>query len=106
MDPRSVPQAESLPRLYRAVLDVVGDLERLGARDRALDLRRQAARAYQVWDAAGERRMRRLLGDAQRDRSGADVPGPADSRIRTRFRRGSRRDPGATSGRQEGVAST
>ena len=48
--------AEEMPSLYRAVLDTVWRLERLGDRDFALDVRRRAVTTYATrWDDGGRR---------------------------------------------------
>lgn len=52
---------ERMPRLYRAVLDGVSELERRGERAVAARFRADARRAYTVWDARAEERMRQIL---------------------------------------------
>ena len=55
--------AETLPRLYRDVLDGVARLEDLGARPAAARMREEAIAGYsRAWDAACEKRLRDLLG--------------------------------------------
>ena len=59
--------AENLPELYRAILDRVAELERIGARREAGRIREAATRAYSdAWDAAAERHLQSLLARAQR----------------------------------------
>jgi hypothetical protein len=60
MEP-SRTSADSLPELYRAVLDAATELERRGERREAGEVRRRAVEAYAVWDEAAERRLIRLL---------------------------------------------
>jgi hypothetical protein len=64
----SVPTlAEDLPEIYRAILDRVADLERIGARGDAGRIRERATRAYSdAWDESARRQLLRLLADAQR----------------------------------------
>jgi hypothetical protein len=55
--------AETLPRLYREVLDGIARLEDLGARPAAARLREEAIAGYsRAWDAACEKQLRDLLG--------------------------------------------
>ena len=84
--------AEELPDLYRAILERVAVLERLGARSEAGRIRVEATRAYSnAWDDAARRDLLALLaradrsaGDAGPDpgagRSAAGPPPPADPR--------------------------
>ena len=59
--------AEELPALYRAVLDGVAELERLGQRAQAGRTRAEAVRAYsRSWDVAGRRRLEAILRRTQR----------------------------------------
>jgi hypothetical protein len=59
--------AEELPALYRAVLDGVADLERLGQRAQAGRTRADAIRTYsRSWDAAGRRRLEMILRKTRR----------------------------------------
>jgi hypothetical protein len=65
MDPQIAPG--ELPALYRAVLDTVARLERIGERDIALDIRRRALQTYsRHWDDRGRRNLLRINRDAQR----------------------------------------
>ena len=60
MDHRST--AEQLPGLYRAILDGVARLERVGERREAAQIRSEATRAYSTaWDDANRRRLEQLL---------------------------------------------
>ena len=57
METRSTP-AEDLPALYRAILDGVAQLERLGERREARLLRSEATAVYSAsWDEGGLRRL-------------------------------------------------
>ena len=59
--------AEELPALFRAVLDGVAELERLGERREAGRLRADAVHAYsRSWDASGRRRLETILRRAER----------------------------------------
>jgi hypothetical protein len=59
--------AEELPALFRAVLDGVAELERLGKRHEAAKVRADAVRAYsRSWDASGRRRLEGILRGAER----------------------------------------
>jgi len=50
--------AETLPRVYRRVLDAVARLERLGGRQEATRYRAAAIRVYSgSWDAASQRHL-------------------------------------------------
>jgi hypothetical protein len=50
--------AETLPRVYRRVLDAVGRLEQLGGRQEAARFRAAAIRVYSgPWDAASHRHL-------------------------------------------------
>jgi hypothetical protein len=62
-----LPVSERLPRLYRAVLDAVGDLEAHGRRRDAAAIRSEATAAYsKAWNAAAERRLSTLKARAVR----------------------------------------
>jgi hypothetical protein len=70
-DPESlepvVTLAEDLPEIYRAILDRVADLERIGARGDAGRIRVRATDAYSnAWNEAARRQLLRLLAHAQR----------------------------------------
>ena len=55
---RAFTVAETLPRVYRRVLDAVGRLEQLGDRQEAARFRSVAIHVYSgSWDAASHRRL-------------------------------------------------
>lgn len=57
--------AEDLPALYRAILDRVAELERIGARREAGRIRRSATSTYSAaWDGAALRVLGKLLARA------------------------------------------
>jgi hypothetical protein len=59
--------AEDLPELYRAILERVAILERIGARAEAGRIRAEATRAYSdAWDEAARRVLLSLLARAER----------------------------------------
>jgi hypothetical protein len=63
----TAPPAESLPALYRAILDVVAELERHGRRREAVRVRAEAAAVYSTaWDESGRRRLTQLHARAWR----------------------------------------
>lgn len=65
--------AEDLPELYRAILERVAVLERIGARGEAGRIRAEATRAYSnAWDEAARRLLVGLLARAERS---AETPG-------------------------------
>jgi transcription initiation factor IIE alpha subunit len=54
--------AETLPRLYREVLDGLARLEELGARSQAARWRTEAIAGYsRAWDVACHKRLQELL---------------------------------------------
>ncbi len=58
--------AETLPRVYRRVLDAVGRLEALGARRDATRFRTAAIEVYsRAWDARCHRRLEEILARAE-----------------------------------------
>ena len=67
--------AEDLPELYRAILDRVAGLERIGARPEAAAIRAAATRAYSdAWDEAARRQLVGLLARAHRSLTASDRP--------------------------------
>ena len=57
--------AEDLPEIYRAILDRVAELERIGARRDAGRIRAAATRAYSdAWDESARRQLLGLLARA------------------------------------------
>ncbi|HEV8697480.1 MAG TPA: hypothetical protein VGQ89_07300 [Candidatus Limnocylindrales bacterium] len=59
--------SEELPALYRAILDRVADLEAMGERVEAAQLRSDATAAYsRAWDERARRRLESLLRHAAR----------------------------------------
>ena len=71
MDGQSI--AHELPELYRALLDRVALLERVGARREGALIRRDAIAAYSVrWDDAAKRRLTSLRARADRVLAGTD----------------------------------
>jgi hypothetical protein len=59
--------AEDLPEIYRAILERVAVLERIGARAEAGRIRAEATRAYSnAWDEAARRLLVGLLARAER----------------------------------------
>ncbi|HEU4671554.1 MAG TPA: hypothetical protein VFS32_01515 [Candidatus Limnocylindrales bacterium] len=56
-----VPSTESLPALYRAILDLVADLEHRGLRRDAIRIRAEATEVYSTsWDDRGHRRLHQV----------------------------------------------
>lgn len=73
----SLPVAEILPGLYRAVLDAVAVLEARDRRREAAEIRAEATRVYsRAWTADAARRLRALRSRADRI---------TDARPRTRY---------------------
>jgi hypothetical protein len=70
--------AETLPRVYRRVLDAVGRLEMLGERQEAARFRSAAIRVYSgSWDAASQRRLEEVAARTEaavRDRERREQP--------------------------------
>jgi hypothetical protein len=77
--------AEDLPEIYRAILDRVAGLERIGARPEAAAIRAAATRAYSdAWDDRARRQLVGLLVRAQRTMAAAGQR-PRGWSIRRRF---------------------
>jgi hypothetical protein len=67
MEPRP-PTAEEHPTRYRAILDLVAELERLGHRRDAQRLRSEAIATYsRGWDQASLQRLTELYERGQKD---------------------------------------
>jgi hypothetical protein len=82
METRPSP-ADDLPALYRAILDGVARLERLGARREAGILRADATKVYSTaWDEAGLRRLRHISVRIDRIVAGDERPRTARGRSR------------------------
>jgi hypothetical protein len=74
METRASP-AEDLPALYRAILDGIAQLERLGARREAGLLRTEATAIYSTaWDEAGLRRLGQIRRRIERVIAGEERP--------------------------------
>jgi len=72
------PLSETLPVLYRAVLDAIGELEALGFRREAARVRADATRAYSgAWNPAAARRLNALRARADRVAAGRRRRRPA-----------------------------
>jgi len=66
-DVENLSAAEQLPALYRAILDQVAELERLGQRSAAARFRSDAITTYsRSWDASGRRRLEAILRRTER----------------------------------------
>jgi hypothetical protein len=62
-----VSPTESLPALYRAILDIVADLEHRGLRRDAIRIRADATAVYSTaWDERGQRRLHQVYARAWR----------------------------------------
>jgi hypothetical protein len=73
-DPELSP-AEELPGLYRMVLDRVGQLELIGERHEAGQVRLSATTVYSgAWNDAGRHRLIALIGRADRMLANRDRP--------------------------------
>ena len=67
--------ADDLPGLYRDILDRVAELEQIGERAQAGQIRMEATQAYSnAWNEAGRARLLVLLGRADRTIAGHDRP--------------------------------
>ena len=74
MDGLNTP-AEELPSLYRAVLDRVADLERIGQRSEAQQVRAEATRVYsRAWDDPARRKLLTMCRRVDRVMAGAERP--------------------------------
>jgi hypothetical protein len=82
METRPSP-AEDLPALYRAILDGIAQLERVGARREAGLLRTEATQIYSTaWNDAGLRRLGQIQRRIERVIAGDERPRTAYSRTR------------------------
>ena len=71
------PIAETLPVLYRAVLDAVADLEACGLRPEAATIRADATEAYSgPWNPGAMRRLSSLRDRARKVLQGHKGPRP------------------------------
>jgi hypothetical protein len=67
--------AETLPALYRAILDGVAELERRGVRGEAALVRAEAIAIYSTsWDDVGRRRLSALIRRIHRVTAGQERP--------------------------------
>ena len=67
--------AEDLPELYRAILERVAELERIGARREGGRVREDATRIYsEAWDETARRELSALLVRADREISAGERP--------------------------------
>ena len=74
-EPASTP-AEDLPELYRAILDRVAELERVGSRASAGRIRAEATAAYSnAWDESARKILTGLIVRADRTLSAGDRGG-------------------------------
>jgi hypothetical protein len=72
--------AETLPRVYRRVLDAVARLEALGARRDATRFRNAAIEVYsRAWDARCHRRLEEIL--VRAEALADDRPGRTPTRV-------------------------
>lgn len=84
METHSSP-AEDLPALYRAILDGVAQLERIGERREASLLRAEATRVYSAsWDQGNMRRLDQVRRRIERIIAGDERPRSAPPRSRSR----------------------
>ena len=82
METHSSP-AEDLPALYRAILDGLAQLERLGARREAALLRAEATSVYSTaWTQGGLRRLNQIRRRIQRVIAGDERPRTSRPRSR------------------------
>jgi hypothetical protein len=76
--------AEEFPAMYRAILDGLLQLERLGQRREAALIRAEATATYSVaWDERGRRRLLRLLRRIDRVTAGLEAPRARSWRLTT-----------------------
>jgi hypothetical protein len=59
--------SDEVPQIYRLILELVGELERIGARGEATRARQQAITIYsRGWNESSRRRLGRIADDLQR----------------------------------------
>lgn len=76
MEIQPTPPSEDLPALYRAILDGIADLERIGQHREGALFRTQATKIYSTsWDANARRRLTQLHRRIGRVISGEEKPG-------------------------------
>lgn len=84
METQSSP-SEDLPALYRAILDGVAQLERIGERREAALLRADATRVYSAsWDQGSLRRLDQMRRRIERIIAGDERPRTAPPRSASR----------------------
>lgn len=84
METQSSP-SEDLPALYRAILDGVAQLERIGERREAALLRADATRLYSAsWDQGNLRRLDQIRRRIERIIAGDERPRTAPPRSHSR----------------------
>lgn len=82
METQTTP-AEDLPALYRAILDGISNLERVGQHREAALIRTEATRVYSTsWDEGGRRRLLHIRRRIERVVAGDDRPRNAQTRWR------------------------
>jgi hypothetical protein len=68
--------SDEVPQLYRSILDLVAELEQMGARREAARGRAEAIAAYsRGWDDAGRRKLERIAERLQRRTTGQTLRG-------------------------------
>jgi hypothetical protein len=81
--------SEELPALYRAILDGIADLERIGEHREAALIRTQATRVYSTsWDENGRRRLTSIRRRIGRVMAGEERPRSEQTRSWKALQRG------------------